>query len=164
MQSNLKAEIIKFSSCKIIKDPIRESIFKMIKKDEPYNEKEELAKVNDKWEYVDRTFDTESKILNVKRKKKEENNESTVKANFEIKDENTLTIVEIKEAGSDPFFNEETKEIDFKNTQVKYFVYFYKLAEGIVEKYNYVGRHKELLFIKNAKVTILFQAQRIHKI
>ena len=73
MQSNLKAEIIKFSSCKIIKDPIRESIFKMVNKDEPYNEKEELAKVNEEWEYIDRTFDTESKILNVKRKKKEEN-------------------------------------------------------------------------------------------
>ena len=74
-------------------------------------EKEELAKVNDEWEYIDRTFDTESKILNVKRKKKEENNESTVKANFEIKDENTLTIVDINEAGSEPFWNEETKKI-----------------------------------------------------
>ena len=79
MQSNLKAEIIKFSSCKIIKDPISESVHEILnnmqkekgEKTKPYNKKKELAKVNDKWEYIDRTFDTESKILIVKRKKRE---------------------------------------------------------------------------------------------
>ena len=89
LQNNLKAEIIKFTNCKIIKDPISEIVhetFNKIQKEKgnktkPYNEKEELNKLNDKFIYVDRSFDTESKILHVKRKKKDGNEES-VKDNF----------------------------------------------------------------------------------
>ena len=158
LQNNLKAEIIKFTNCKIIKDPISEIVhetFNKIQKEKgnktkPYNEKEELNKLNDKFIYVDRSFDTESKILHVKRKKKDGNEES-VKDNFEIKDKNTLTLIDIYETGSDPIYNKETKEIDFKSTRVRYTVYFYYLSEGIVEKYNYVGKVKELLAIEECK-------------
>ena len=159
MQSNLKAEIIKFSSCKYTKDVLGESYHKTIQeikkekgeKTTPYNEKEELAKINAKYEYIDRTFDTESKILTYVRKDKDKKEEFKNLSNFEIRDKNTFVIVTIKERGDDPVWNKETKKLEFKRTRVLYTVIFYNLSEGIVERYNYVGRHKELLSIQKCK-------------
>ena len=37
----------------------------------PYNEKEALKKLNDPYEFINRTFDTETKILTYEAKKKE---------------------------------------------------------------------------------------------
>ena len=159
MQSNLKAEIIKLSSCKYTKDVLGESYHKTIQeikkekgeKTTPYNEKEELAKINAKYEYIDRTFDTESKILTYVRKDKDKKEEFKNLSNFEIRDKNTFVIVTIKERGDDPVWNKETKKLEFKSTRVVYTVIFYNLSEGIVERYNYVGRHKELLSIQKCK-------------
>ena len=159
MQSNLKAEIIKLSSCKYTKDVLGESYHKTIQeikkekgeKTTPYNEKEELAKINAKYEYIDRTFDTESKILTYVRKDKDKKEEFKNLSNFEIRDKNTFVIVTIKERGDDPVWNKETKKLEFKRTRVVYTVIFYNLSEGIVERYNYVGRHKELLSIQKCK-------------
>ncbi len=159
IQTYLKAEVIKFSSCKYVKDPIDKSTheyFQKIKKEkgektEPYNEKEAMAKINANYEYIDRTFDTESKILTYVRKDKDKKEEFIKKSNFEIKDENTFTIVDVSEVGKDPVYNKETKEIEWKGTRVKYTVVFYYLSEGIVEIYNYAGRHKELLYRQKCK-------------
>ena len=52
--------------------------------------------------------------------------------------------------GADPVYNSETKG-DFKSTRVQYDVYFYYLSKGIVEKYNYGGRHKELDYQQKCK-------------
>lgn len=159
IQTNLNAEIIKFSNCKYVKDTFdevsHEYIQKKLKeegeKTTPYNEKEALAKINAKYEYIDRTFDTESKILTYIRKDKNKKEEFKSKSNFQIRDENTFIIVDVKEVGKDPFYNKETKEIDWKGTRVEYSVYFYYLSEGIVETYNYTGRKKELLFRQKCK-------------
>ncbi len=162
MQSNLKAEIVKLSNCKYIKDPINESTHEMLNKMRkergektiPYNEKEEMAKKNSEFEYMHRTFDTETKILTFNAKYIEEEPYEN-KSNFEIRDKNTFVIVSTEEVGADPFWNKETKKIDFKSTRVAYRVIFYNLSEGIVEKYNYVGRHKELLSIQQCKSNYL---------
>ena len=151
INTSLKAEIVKFSSCKFTKDSLSKTIhdvFNEQKKEKgekttPYNVKKAMKKKNAKYDFIDRTFDTDSEIMTIVSKQiDKEKNES--QSNFEIRDENTFIIVDINEVGSDPFFNDETKKLDFKGTRVKYDVYFYYLSEGIVEKYNYAGRHKDL--------------------
>ena len=158
VQTYSKAEVIKLSSCKYIQDAISEETnewFNKMQKEKgkktlPYNKKKEMAELNDKYEYIDRTFDTESKILTYQRKEKGKElfvNES----NFETRDENTFTIVDVKEVGAEPFYNKELKKIEFKSTRVSYRVYFYHLSEGIVEMYTYAGRNKKLEYIQKCK-------------
>ena len=158
IHTNLKAEVIKFSSCKYTKDSLSKTIHDVVnkqkkekgKKTSPYNVKIAMDKINAKYEFIDRTFNTESKIM-VKTQKKIEKEEEEVQSNFEIRDENTFIIVDINEVGADPVYNSETKKFDFKSTRVQYDVYFYYLSEGIVEKYNYAGRHKELDYQQKCK-------------
>jgi len=148
--------MVSIISGKTASEIVHESVNKTLKekdkdaKTSPYNKKEELAKINDEVVYMDRTFDTESKILTFNAQYKGEEPFEN-KWNFEIRDKNTFTIVSIVEAGADPFYNEETKKVDFKSTRVRYSVTFYYLSEGIVEKYNYAGRHKELLSVQKCR-------------
>ena len=158
MHTNLQAEIIKFTNCKYTKESWSKTIHDVLnekkkekgEKTTPYNVKEAMEKINAKYEFIDRTFDTNSEIMTfVTKKIDEEKTES--QNNFEIRDENTFVIVDINEVGDDPFWNKETDKLDFKSTRVRYDVYFYYLSEGIVEKYSYRGRHKELDFQQKCK-------------
>ena len=80
VQTYSKAEAVKFSSCKYIQETISEEANEWFNKTQkekgkkilPYNKKEAMARLNDKWEYIDRTFDTESKILTYEAKEKGE--------------------------------------------------------------------------------------------
>ena len=147
----LKAEIVKFSSCKFTKDSISKIVHEVLndtKKEKgekitPYNVKIAMDKKNAEYEYIDRIFDTETEIMKISTKQIDKEIKKN-QSNFEIRDENTFVIVDINEVGADPVWNDKTKKVDFKDTRVKYDVYFYFLSEGIVEKYNYSGRHKEL--------------------
>jgi len=147
----LKAEIVKFSSCKFTKDSISKIVHEVLndtKKEKgekitPYNVKIAMDKKNAEYEYIDRIFDTETEIMKISTKQIDKEIKKN-QSNFEIRDENTFVIVDINEVGADPVWNDKTKKFDFNDTRVKYDVYFYFLSEGIVEKYNYSGRHKEL--------------------
>lgn len=147
----LKAEIVKFSSCKFTKDSISKIVHEVLndtKKEKgekitPYNVKIAMDKKNAEYEYIDRIFDTETEIMKISTKQIDKEIKKN-QSNFEIRDENTFVIVDINEVGADPIWNDKTKKFDFNDTRVKYDVYFYFLSEGIVEKYNYSGRHKEL--------------------
>lgn len=78
IHTDLKAEIIKFSSCKFTKDSLSKTIHDVLneKKKEngvkttPYNIKKAMAEKNAKYEFIDRTFDTESGIMVKTQKKK----------------------------------------------------------------------------------------------
>lgn len=147
----LKAEIVKFSSCKFTKDLISKIVHEVLndtKKEKgekitPYNVKIAMDKKNAEYEYIDRIFDTETEIMKISTKQIDKEIKKN-QSNFEIRDENTFVIVDINEVGADPVWNDKTKKFDFNDTRVKYDVYFYFLSEGIVEKFNYSGRHKEL--------------------
>jgi len=151
INTSLKAEVVKFSNCKFTKDSLSKTIHEVLnerkkemgEKTTPYNVKKAMEKKNANFDFIDRTFDTDTEIMTfvTKRIDKEKKEKLT---NFEIRDENTFVIVDINEVGSDPIWNDETKKLDFKGTRVQYDVYFYYLSEGIVEKYNYAGRHKDL--------------------
>ena len=153
-QSDLNAQIINFTNCKYTYDRFGEEIQKSFndimkkqgKKTIPYNIEEE----NDKWDYIDRAFNIETKVLTHVSKKKDEEKRIN-ESNFEIRDENTLTIVDINEVGADFVFDEKTLKASAKSTQVKYSVYYYYLAEGIVEKYVFSGKEKKLDLIQKCK-------------
>tara|TARA_B100001057_G_scaffold99849_1_gene96817 strand:- start:63 stop:1217 length:1155 start_codon:yes stop_codon:yes gene_type:complete len=157
-QSDLNAQIINFTNCKYTYDRFGEEIQKsfndMMKKEGkktfPYNIKE----INDKWDYIDRAFNLETKVLTYVSKKKDEEKRIN-ESNFEIRDENTLTIVDINEVGADFVFDEKTLKASAKSTQVKYSVYYYYLAEGIVEKYVFSGKEKKLDLIQKCKSNYL---------
>ncbi len=148
IQNYSNAEVIKFSNCKHIKAPIAELVHKIMKgqnsETPPYNEKKALKELNDPYEFINRTFDTETKILTYEAKKKGEDLVVN-KSNYKIKDEKTFTILDIFESKSDPFFNEETKKLDFKGTSVKYSLFIYDLSDATVKSYSYIGSEKELL-------------------
>ena len=100
IHTNLKAEIIKFSSCKFTKDSLSKTFHDVLnnqkkekrEKTTPYNIKKEMAEINAKYEFIDRTFNTESGIM-VKTQKKIEKEKEEVQSNFEIRDDNTFIIV-----------------------------------------------------------------------
>ena len=77
IHTNLKAEIIKFSSCKFTKDSLSKTFHDVLnnqkkekgEKTTPYNIKKEMAEINAKYEFIDKTFNTESGIM-VKTQKK----------------------------------------------------------------------------------------------
>ena len=127
-QGFVKAEIIKWTDCKIIKDTWGESIWKVVQEkqnpNKPFDEQEYLKYENERYEYINRTFDIDKKILTYERKEKDEDLYIN-KSNFEIKDENTFTIVEQYEYLSNPKYNTETKkfESDETNVGVKYIIY-----------------------------------------
>ena len=95
IQSYSNAEVIKFSNCKYIKAPIAELVHKIMKGQNsetlPYNEKEGIKELNDPFEFINRTFDTETKILTYEGKKKGEDL-SVNKSNFKIKKTEIITI------------------------------------------------------------------------
>ena len=103
IHTNLKAEIIKFSSCKFTKDSLSKTFHDVLnnqkkekgEKTTPYNIKKEMAEINAKYEFIDRTFNTESGIM-VKTQKKIEKEKEEVQSNFEIRDDNTFIIVDIR--------------------------------------------------------------------
>ena len=146
-----QAQIIKLTSCKYIEMPHSEKIHKtfneVLKKEGknivPYSKKKDLDETNNKYEFIDRFFDTDTKILTFKSKKFNEDIFIN-KTNFEIKDINIFSIVDLNERGYDPYFD-ENKKLKFKSTRVQYFLYYYYLSEGIVEKYEYVGKQKNLI-------------------
>ena len=158
IQSYSNAEVIKFSNCKYIQDPIGElahnAVYKILKaqgkKTTPYNEKERLKELNDPFEFINRTFDTETKILTYEHKKKGEDLYVN-KSNFKIRDERTFTIVNVFEGKSDPFFNEETKKLDFKGTAVKYTLHIYDLSDATVKTYSYKSSEKDLIVFQKCK-------------
>lgn len=149
--TSLQAQIIKLTSCKYIEMPHSEKIQKtfneILKKEGkdiiPYNKKKDLDETNNEYEFIDRFFDTDTKILTYKSKKF---NEDILinKSNFEIKDIDIFSIVTLHERGDDPYFD-ENKKLKFKSTRVQYFLNYYYLSEGIVEKYEYVGKQKNLI-------------------
>ena len=159
-QSNVIAEKISFKNCKIIEDPTGESIHNILndtlkeqgKKIIPYNKKESLKKINDRFEFVNRTFNLETKIVEVVRKEINKEKKSH-ESNFEIKDKNTLSIVDMIERGdiSTAKWNNEKNTYEFEDTNVVYDVYYYKLSEGIVERYRYSGSFKELIKIEKCE-------------
>ena len=158
IQSYSNAEVIKFSNCKHIKDPTGELAHKVVNtilkaqggETTIYNEKEALKKLNDPFEFINRTFDTETKILTYESKKKGEDLYVN-KSNFKIRDEKTFTIVSMFEGKSGPFFNEETKKLDFKGTAVKYTLHIYDLSDATKKTYSYNGSEKELLSFQKCK-------------
>ena len=158
IQSYSNAEVIKFSNCKYIQDPMGELahnvVYKILKaqgkKTTPYNEKEGIKKLNDPFEFINRTFDTETKILTYESKKKGEDLYVN-KSNFKIRDERTFTIVTVFEGKSDPFFNKETQKIDFKGTAVKYTLHIYDLSDATVKSYSYNRSQKDLLSFEKCK-------------
>ena len=140
IQTNLKAEIIKFSSCEYTKHYISEVIHEISNKKKetkiPYNEKEAMAKENDSMEYRDRTFDTETKIQTLQYKSKgEKEKEKVEKSNFEIRDKDTFTFVELVDIAGRLNVN----------------VYFFYLSEGIVEQYEYSQSNKKLIMQDKCK-------------
>ena len=78
IHTNLKAEMIKFSSCKFTKETLSKTIHDVLnnqkkkkgEKTTPYNIKKAMAKINAKYEFIDRTFNTESGIMVKTQKKK----------------------------------------------------------------------------------------------
>lgn len=158
VQSDLNAQIIKFSNCKFTYDQIDELVHnkfnEALKKDNkktlPYNKKKSMEKLNNEWDYIDRVFNLENRILTYEDKKKGKEKRKK-ESNFEIRDENTLTIINMREIGSEPFFNKETSKVDFKSTRVAYAVIYYYLNEGIVERYTFSGKEKKLDFIQKCK-------------
>jgi S1-C subfamily serine protease len=150
VQSYSNAEVVKFSNCQAIKAPIAKIMWELGDKTKPFNEQGAIDKLNEPYEFINRSFDTETKILTYQSKKK--GDETFVnKSNFKIKDEKTFTIVDLEETGSDPFFNEETKKVDFKTTRVIYRYIIYDLSDGTVKKYNYRGAEKELIALDKCK-------------
>ena len=73
-QGFVKAEIIKWTNCKTIEDPSAESMWKMFQETEetkiPFDKEQWLKDKNEKYEYINRTFDTKKKILIYERKEK----------------------------------------------------------------------------------------------
>ena len=157
-QTDLNAQIINFTNCKYTYDRFGEEVQKtfndIMKKQGkmtiPYNKDESMKKKNDEWDYIDRAFNLETKVLTHVSKKKDEEKRIN-ESNFEIRDENTLTIVDINEVGADFVFDEKTLKASAKSTRVKYSVYYYYLAEGIVEKYVFSGKEKKLDLIQKCK-------------
>ena len=153
-QGFVKAEIIKWTDCKIIKDTWGESIWKVVQEkqnpNKPFDEQEYLKYENERYEYINRTFDIDKKILTYERKEKDEDLYIN-KSNFEIKDENTFTIVEQYEYLSNPKYNTETKkfESDETNVGVKYIIY--NLIDSTMTYFDYRGSGRTLERIQKCK-------------
>ena len=89
IHTNLKAEVIKFSSCKYTKDSLSKTIHDVVnkqkkekgKKTSPYNVKIAMDKINAKYEFIERTFNTESGIM-VKTQKKNRKRRSRSSVKF----------------------------------------------------------------------------------
>ena len=151
LQNYANAEVIRLTNCKHIIAPTSKYVHKYLndeakKRGEettPYNEKEELERKNEPYEFIKRTFDTETKILTHEAKEKDKDVVIS-KSNFKIKDEKTFTIVDVYETGSDAFFNVETEKLDFKSTRVAYRYIVYDISNGIVNIYIYAGSEKDL--------------------
>ena len=82
-QTDLNAQIINFTNCKYTYDRFGEEVQKtfndIMKKQGkmtiPYNKEESMKKKNDEWDYIDRAFNLETKVLtHVSKKKDEEKN------------------------------------------------------------------------------------------
>jgi len=151
IQNYANAEIIKFTNCKFTIAPTSKYVHKYLNDERkkrgeetiPYNEKVSLEEKNEPYEFINRTFDTETKILVYEAKEKDKDL-STSESNFKIKDNDTFTIVDVRQVKTEPVFNEETKEVDFKSTGVSYNLYVYDLVNGIVQRYDYGGGEKSL--------------------
>tara|TARA_B100000795_G_scaffold204101_1_gene157694 strand:+ start:534 stop:1697 length:1164 start_codon:yes stop_codon:yes gene_type:complete len=151
LQNYANAEVIRLTNCKYTIAPTSKVVHKYFndeakKRGEettPYNEKEALEEKNEPYEFIKRTFDTETKILTYEAKEKDKDVVIS-KSNFKIKDEKTFTIVDVYETGSDAFFNVETEKLDFKSTRVAYRYIVYDISNGIVNKYIYAGSEKDL--------------------
>jgi len=146
-QNFVKAEIIKWTNCKTIEDPFSESLWKKLQETQetkiPFDKEKWLKNENEKYEYINRTFDTKKKILTYERKEKGE--ELFIKkSSFEIKDENTFTIVKQHEYLYKPKYNKETKKIESDETSVAVAYVIYNLIDSTMTYFDYRGSGRTL--------------------
>ena len=146
-QGFVKAEIIKWTNCKTIEDSFSESLWKMLQETQetkiPFDKEKWLKDENEKYEYINRTFDTKKKILTYERKEKGE--ELFIKkSSFEIKDENTFTIVEQYEYLYKPKYNKETKKLESDETDVAVNYVIYNLIDSTMTHFDYKGSGRTL--------------------
>ena len=153
-QGFAKAEIIKWTNCKTIEDPFSESLWKMLQETQetkiPFDKEKWLKDENEKYEYINRTFDTKKKILTYERKEKGE--ELFIKkSSFEIKDENTFTIVEQYEYLYKPKYNKETKKLESDETDVAVNYVIYNLIDSTMTHFDYKGSGRTLEKVQQCK-------------
>ena len=153
-QGFAKAEIIKWTNCKTIEDPFSESLWKMLQETQetkiPFDKEKWLKDENEKYEYINRTFDTKKKILIYERKEKGKEL-FTKKSSFEIKDENTFTIVEQYEYLYKPKYNKETKKLESDETDVAVNYVIYNLIDSTMTHFDYKGSGRTLEKVQQCK-------------
>ena len=158
--NEVKSEVIEFKNCKYIKNSLSKTVNQAFnefqkkegKKEILFNEKKSLDELNNKYEFIDRSFNLETKIGKVVRKEVDKK-EIVKEFNFDIKDDDTLSIVDMREIGdfSTAEWSNKKKKLVFKDSRIVYEVYYYKLSDGIVEKYNYTGPLKEIINIEKCE-------------
>jgi hypothetical protein len=116
----------------------------------PFDKEKWLKDENEKYEYINRTFDTKKKILTYERKEKGE--ELFIKkSSFEIKDENTFTIVEQYEYLYKPKYNKETKKLESDETDVAVNYVIYNLIDSTMTHFDYKGSGRTLEKVQQCK-------------
>jgi len=148
--SNLSyAEVIKFSNCKFINDESGKRFNKLLNKSRDqkviYNEKEALQKKNSKYDYIEISFDTQTKIFTFDTKRKNKN-KKILKDNFEILDERNISFLHLKEW---EIMDPTTNKIYEKG--LSYHLYLIDLYDSTITQFTYGGDQKYLVYIQECQ-------------
>ena len=144
LPTSINAKIINFKNCKVISDPGWEAWTKSFKID--YNEKEHLKKQNEKYIYVNRSFDLNSLTGNTERKSAETKKVTKVKPyNFYFnKKKNKLY------ATNEGVF--AMSKLDKNKSDIyRVVVMEVNLEKQTITKWSYMGPEKEIQTVEKCK-------------